>query len=132
MVDFDNETTVAVPAKDVMKIYLLQVKAYTEDSWRLFRQKDLSNSSMPLSNVKASLEQWYLLIEPIINRHWKPKEMGIESDQILPIIEKGTKKDIMQIIILFNRLLDNLQLIRLDTRVANLRTLEASNIAKGY
>jgi len=130
MVDFDNETTVATPAKDVMRIYLLQNKAYTEDSWRLFREKDFHNSSTPITKVKAALEQWYLIIEPIIERHWADEK--ISKEKIIDIIENGNKEDIRGLIIKFNRLLDRLKLTRLDTKEFTKKTWEASNISHGY
>jgi len=128
MVDFNNETTIATPSKDIMRVYLIENKAYTEDNWRRFRTKDFEGLEASLSIVRACLEQWYIIIEPIINRHWDSKE--IPKDKIEYYIEKGKKKDLFKLIITFNRLLDKIKLTQLDTRETPKRTIEASNLAK--
>jgi len=132
MVDFDNEVTVATPAKEVMKIYLLQNKAYTEDSWRIYREKTLSGSQFPLTKVRAALEQWYLIIECMIERNWEKVGKEIKKEDILLKIETGNETEIRDMIIKFNRLLDELRLTRLDTKLANKKTWEASNLQYGY
>jgi len=131
MVNFNNETTVATPAKDVMKIYLLQSKAFLEDTWREFRKSDYAGGSIKgFVEVKAALEQLYLIMEPIIERHWDNTE--IKREEIINIIGKGNKNDILNLIIKFNRLLDKTKLTRLDTKLEQKRTWEASNIQHGY
>lgn len=132
MVDFDNETTVATPAKDVMKIYLLQCKAYTEDIWRLWRKGDFSGIDKGLHDVRASLEQWFIVMEPMIDRHWKDQEAKIKKENISDTISKGRKEDLFNLIIDFNRLLDNTKITRLDTRIITKNTWEASNLAHGF
>jgi len=130
MVDFNNETTVSVPAKDVMKIYLLQSKAFLEDSWRIYKKAVYSGSDRSLSDVKSAMEQLYIILEPMLERHWNHEE--VKKNDILNIIDKGNEKEIRNLIILFNRTLDKTQLTRIDTKFQQKRTLEASNVSKGY
>lgn len=130
MVDFNNETTVGVPAKDVMKIYLLQCKAYVEDCWREYRTSDFNGGSPSLARTKAGLEQLYLVIEPMIERHWQ-NESVIKKEEIIEKILRAEKLELLKIIILFNRLLDKLLITKLDTKQANQYTWEASNRQHG-
>jgi len=126
MVDFNNETTVGVPAKDVMKIYLLQSKAYVEDCWREYKIIDYNGGNPSLARTKAGLEQLYLIMEPMIERHWL-KEWYIKKEEIVEKIDSANKNQLFNLIILFNKLLDKLLITKLDTKKQNQYTWEASN-----
>ena len=133
MVDFDNETTVATPAKDVMKIYLLQCKAYLEDCWRMYRKDDYAGINSNLNTVRAALEQLYIVIERIIFRHWpNDNSVSTKKEDILNIIATGKSEALLKLIIDINIVLDKTRLTRLDTKAANKSTWEASNLQHGY
>lgn len=131
MVNFDSDATVAAPAKDVMRIYLLQCKAYTEDVWRMFKKSDYSGINSGIADVRAALEQWYIVIEPIIGRHWD-KDCKTKPSGIIGVISKGSKDELFNLIIEFNRLLDKIKLTKLDTRIITGKTWEQDNIAHGH
>lgn len=126
MVDWNNETTVGIPALDVMRIYLLEKKADCEEAWRWFRDKDFEDVEQSLAKVKSRLEVWYFVMEPMIQRHWKGNwnNTKIDIKDIEKQIENGETKDIRNIIKAFNSLLDYLKITRLD----NKRTYDSSNI----
>ena len=130
MVNFDNETTVATPAKDVMKIYLLQCKAFVEDVWRNYRKADFAGANPGLFEVRSALEQLYLVMEPMIERHWDDQE--IKKEDILHNIEHAKKDSFLKLIIKFNKVLDKTKLTRIDTKFEQKKTWEASNIQHGY
>jgi len=132
MVNFDNDTTVATPAKDVMKIYLLQCKAYVEDCWRDYSKVYYLGSQGDTSKIKAGLEQLYLVMHPMIERHWIDDDMGLKKAEIRTAIQKASPDDLFNLIIKFNAILDNVQLTKLDTRQLKKWTLEASNLQHGY
>lgn len=130
MVNFENETTVATPAKDVMKIYLLQCKAFAEDTWRKYRKIYYNGNASSLADCKAAVEQLYIVMKPMLDRHWDDKTMLKEN--ILNEIEKGKDREILQIMIKLNYILDKMNLTRLDTTQGRERTFEKQNVKKGF
>ena len=130
MVDFNNEATIGTPAVDVMRIYLLEQKANTEEAWRWFRDKDFSGIEGGLNKVRSRLEGWYLVMFPMIQRHYNDKE--IKKEDLEKEIVDGKKETIFKIIKKFNTLLDDLKITRLDNKAKyNTHSVEEENEALG-
>ena len=132
MVDFNNQTTVATPSKDVMSIYLLEKKANTEEALGWYMEKELNNIDADLSKVKIKLLLWYLQLEPMMNRHWKDQEEEVPRDKLLHTIQTGDLPTLTRLIIKFNNLMDRIMITRLDTRERRQKSWEASNIQYGH
>lgn len=130
MVDFNNETTIGTPALDVMRIYLLEQKANTEEAWRWFRDKDFDGIEGGLNKVRSRLEVWYLIMYPMIERHYKDEK--ITKEELEKEIVKGNKEIIFKIIKKFNQLLDDMHITRLDNKPKyNKHSIEDENQALG-
>lgn len=136
MVNFNNETTVATPAKDIIRVLALQARANVFESWEYYLKKKETSSNVDISTVKARLSVWFLehqayIKDRVLTGKDKVKYEKMKLDMLINL-HKLKEEEVIENILFLNELVDKLKLTRLDTRAVWDRTsLEDSNEAQG-
>lgn len=131
MVDFNNESTVATPPGDVVKIVMLERREQVIETLESYHEKKANGNSMKedLSLIKARVMALWYELQGIARRRLKPKEYDL--------IEKGMMdaKEWTELQAAFqwmNEFVDGLGLTYIDTRNKYDRTrVEDTNTKRG-
>lgn len=137
MVDFNNETTVGVPASDIMRILILERRYNLMEALEEYNRNTLRGAQGDLSIVQARLFSLYLELHAMMERHYAKK--GAEGKERFAKFlrqietEEPSEKEMLQAIKEINTFLDaDLSLTRVDTRIRyDSRVAEIENQVKG-
>lgn len=130
MVDFDNEVTVGMPAVDVERILILERRYNLLEALEKFNRARLMNAEGDISIVRARLCSMFLEIDALLERQMKEKEFKKLKDQVMGT--ESTEEQMLESIYTINKILDQVQLTRIDTRIKYDRTrVEVENKNKG-
>lgn len=128
--DFNNETTVGIPAADVERISILQRRYDMIEALEDYKKKRLNGVGVTLSIVRARLFSLFVEIQALLKRRLSE----IEYNNILNSCLNDTKEDeLIKTIFLLNEQLDEIKLTRIDTsRVYDSLNVEEENKEKGF
>ena len=128
--DFNNETTVGIPAADVERISILQRRYDLIEALEDYKKKRLRGSGVDLSIVRARLFSLFIEIQALLKRRLNEKDYN----HILYSCLNSTKEeDLVLVIFLLNEQLDEIKLTRIDTsRVYDSKDVEEENKEKGF
>lgn len=135
MVNFDNETTVGIPALDIVRILVLEARANVLSSLEEYHKLKFNNVGSNTNLIRARLITWFLEHQAYLKRIYNSTEdmkiyKGVFNDLLS---EKPLSQvRIIEIICFLNETLDNLKITRLDLRKNYDRSsIETENIAHG-
>lgn len=112
MVDFNNDTTIATPVADIIKVLIVQRRNdFLEASEHYF--KGFFAGSNPDTNImKARLYSLYLEIKAMLDRHFSNGEIN----ELVADIKSDEANKLIDAYITMNKLLDDVKLTRVDTK----------------
>lgn len=113
MVDFDNETTIGVPAADITKILILQRRTYLFDSYEAYLKQQAKGVQADQSVMKARLHSLFLELQATLKRRLTKED---EYKQLILKINSDNIDDLYEAMLFLNEQLDDMNLTRLDTR----------------
>lgn len=132
MVDFNNETTIGKPPKELVALIIIEKLYNFLEADEDYSKKRLSGASWPLSTSRARLRNLYLVCYALLKRRLEPKTF----EKIRKLCEEqGTaqEKEILEAYKEITTLLDALGLTKLDDKPSfNRNRVEESNKAQGY
>ena len=112
MVDFNNETTVGRPAIDIVRVLILQRRSDLFEAWEFYKKKESDGVERGFPTVKARLFSLFLELQPMFKRRLKKENY----EYLIKLIESDEEKDIMAAIYKINEELDDINLIKMDTK----------------
>jgi len=129
MVDFNNETTIGTPAVDVVRILILQARAYVFDALENYLIKSYSGVDVGLDVVRARLMNYYLQMRSALKRRKGQEQINIIESKL-----KQTDLDsVLYVLNFMDDELDAIKLITIDTkRVYDRTKWETENKVHGY
>lgn len=128
--DFNNETTVGVPAADVERISILQRRYDLIEAYEDYRKKKLMNAGVQLSIVRARLFSLFIEVQAMLKRRMSKADYDLVLNGCL---DSTNEFEIREIIFKINEQLDEVKLTRIDTsRVYDQTDVEAENKEKGF
>lgn len=113
MVDFNNETTIGTPAADVVRILILEKREYflnAQESYIVAVGKGIN--AEPYA-VKARLHTLFLELQAAFKRKLPPEEYAWLLDRVR---NPETFGDMVDTYMYINEWLDDMRIIRLDTK----------------
>lgn len=117
MVDFNNESTITTPAADVVKITILQRRYDLLDSMEMYEKMSERGVAGGVHVVKSRLWTLFRELRPLLARRGKDKKGGTDSYTIiLSLLEKGDFSSFDRALALIDEELDDLGLIKIDTK----------------
>jgi len=129
MVDFNNETTVGVPAVDIERVSILQRRHDLLEAYEDYKKKRFNQCNVNISIVRVRLISLFLQIQPLLKRKMKEPDYKKMYNDVFNSTDEPVLLDIYQSI---NELLDTLRLTRIDTSEVYDRTRWVKvNKAKG-
>lgn len=132
MVDFNNETTIGKPPKELVALIIIEKLYNFLEADEDYSKKRLSGAKWPLSTSRARLRNLYLVCYALLKRRLAPEAF----EKIRKLCEENgeaQEKDVLQAFKEITTLLDTLGLTKLDDKpVFNRGRVEESNKAQGY
>lgn len=130
MVDFDNETTVGMPAVDVERILILERRYNLFEALEKFNRSRMIGAEGDMSIVRARLFSMFLEIDAMLKRQMQDEDFTKLKRQIMST--DATEEEMLTSIQTINEILDKVQLTRIDTRIRyDSRRVEVENDQKG-
>jgi hypothetical protein len=135
MVDFNNETTIGKPPKEIVALIILEKLYNYLEADEEYIKKRLGGAAWPLATVRARLRTLFLIAYPMLKRRLEPaafeKVRKLCEDTASPV--KPTEREILEAFQIISNVLDALGLTKLDDRpVFNRARVEEANAAQGY
>lgn len=134
MVDFNSEGTMSKPPKEVMALIIIE-KLYNFLEAEEERAKmQLNGASMGSAVSRARLRSLFLVTHEMLKRRIKePKEFERVQKVCMELKEKVDEPELMQSFLTILQMLDDVQLIKLDTKPQyNRHRVEEANKHHGY
>lgn len=115
MVDFDNETTVGMPAVDVERILILERRYNLFEALEKFNRARMIGAEGDMSIVRSRLFSMFLEIDALLARQMKETEFNKLKDQVIKT--EASEQEMLEAVTTINKILDKVQLTRIDTRI---------------
>lgn len=136
MVDFNSEGTISKPPREVVALIIIE-KLYNFLEADEHHAKTLLNgASLGDAVCRARLRSLFLVCHEMLKRRCKPDDYQKVKDYCLELDSKKHKTepgDMMEAFMIILTVLDDLQLIKLDTKpVYNRHRTEEANKQHGY
>lgn len=135
MVDFNNDNTISRPPRDIVA-YIVIEKLYNYiEADEDFTKKKMLGSTAPqlIAIPRARLRSLFLICHPLLQRKLSDEDYEILHRTCVQITEKITSDDLLFSFNILAKVLDDLELTKLDTKQKLNRTnIEETNIALGY
>jgi len=128
LVDFNNEVTVGTPAVDIVRVLILQRRNDVIEAIEHYSRQAELGYTAEIAPVRSRLKGLLLELGPLIARHHGEEALASYET----ISTAGDIKDIKEIFGKINFLLDEVKLIRIDTRKNLGGNLRDRNQAQGW
>ena len=133
MVDFNNETTIGKPPKEIVALIILEKLYNFLEADEDYIKKRLGGAAWPVATTRARLRTLFLIAYPMLKRRLKIEEFENIRAICEDITTKATDKEILDSFKIISNVLDELGLTKLDDKpVFNRRRIEEANAAQGY
>ena len=128
MVDFNNETTVGIPASDIVRVLILQARTYLFDAIEDYYKNDKQGIDIGLHVIQARLLSLFILMQAELKRKMEPEPYQALYDKAKLDLDFWGMLDTA---LFLNEWLDGNQLIRIDMKERyDPRRVEKENKAK--
>ena len=133
MVDFNNETTIGKPPKEIVALIILEKLYNFLEADEDYIKKRLGGAAWPLATARARLRTLFLICYPMLKRRLK-SELFEKVRRLCENTEaKATEREILEAFQTISNVLDELGLTKLDDKpVFNRTRVEEANAAQGY
>lgn len=133
MVDFNSEGTISKPPKEIVALIILEKLYNFLEADEHYTKTRLHGASLSLAIPRARLRNLFLVCHAMLERRLNPDQFQRVACVCMNLKEEIEPSDLMECFIIILNVLDDLQLIKLDTKpvYARHRTEEA-NKHHGY
>jgi len=114
MVDFNNETTVGIPAGDIVRVLILQRRNDLIESLEHYRKEKYVGGFSDLSIVRARLLSLFIEIQGMLKRRLKEE---IYNKLKLEVFTSIKEDDLFRMVFEINETLDSIHLTKIDNKV---------------
>lgn len=133
MVDFNNETTIGKPPKEIVSLILIEKIYNFLEADEDYSKKTLQGAGVNLAISRARLRSLFLMGHQLLKRALSKDEFNAVSVVCIDIKTKIEIEDIITAFSIIMRVLDSMGLIKIDTKpVYNRNSIEQSNRAQGF
>lgn len=133
MVDFNNETTIGKPPKELVALIIIEKFYNFLEADEDYIKKRLGGASWPISTCRARLRTLYLVAYPMLQRRMPPEEFETLKRICEDHKHETTEAELLRAFQSISVILDTLGLTKLDDRPTFKRhKIEEANKAQGY
>jgi len=133
MVDFNNETTIGKPPKELVALIIIEKLYNFLEADEDYIKKRLGGASWPISTCRARLRTLYLMSYPMLQRRLPPEEFETLKRICEDHKHETTEAELLSAFQSISVILDTLGLTKLDDRPTFKRhKIEEANKAQGY
>ena len=133
MVNFDNETTISKPPREVVALVAIEKLYNFLEADEAYTKDRMHGAAAPLATCRSRLRSLFLLAQPMLQRHLKATDYDLLRDGCLNINEELEADVVLDHFVKISEMLDKLELTRLDTKKKfDRQRIEESNKAQGY
>ena len=132
MVNFNEQNLINRPPTDVINMIVIEAWYNWRLAYEFYLNNKYSGKTFFLNDCRSRLINLYILLIELLKRKLKEDELDYLSN-VCSIDSKATEEEILKAYFIINRVLDETQLIRVDTKkVINRANIEESNKAYGF
>jgi hypothetical protein len=134
MVDFNSEGTMSKPPKEVMALIIIEKLYNFLEADEQYTKTMLNGASLGLAVSRARLRSLFLVTHEMLKRRIKKKEDFEKVQKVcMNLQDKVDGEALMESFIIILQVLDDMQLIKLDTKPQyNRHRVEEANKHHGY
>jgi len=135
MVDFNSEGTMSKPPKEVMALIIIEKVYNFLEADESYTQTFINGANTGLAVCRARLRALFLVTHEMLKRRIKNPEDFEKVESLCMDLTKNnlTSADLMESFIIILQVLDDMQLIKLDTKPQyNRHRVEEANRHHGY
>lgn len=133
MVDFNSEGTISKPPREVVALIIIEKLYNFLEADEDYSKKNLSGAGGFISISRARLRSLFLVCHQMLERRCTKEEFTKLTDVCIDLKTDTEIADIMDAFKIILKVLDDLQLIKLDTKpVYNRHRTEEANKHHGY
>ena len=131
MVDFSNDVTVSTPAVDVMRIIILEARNNLLESIETYHLRKADGHTPRPSIMKSRLLRLFQEIEFTLKRNLEEQEFN-DLEAFVKDFEDTEPEDILGASKIILRVLDTVQLTKIDVKVKLGGSIKERNKAQGW
>ena len=133
MVDFNSEGTMSKPPKEVMALIIVEDHYNLKQSLETYSQTYMNGATIGLASARARLLSLYIDVCVMLERRLGAEVFKRVTCDCLNIEKKMTFKELWESYLLIIRTLDDMGLLKLDTKPQyNRHRVEEANKQHGY
>lgn len=133
MVDFNSEGTMSKPPKEVIALIIIEKLYNFLEADETFTKTMLNGASLGLSVSRARLRCLYLVSHQMLERRCTKQDKEKLRKVCMDLTYKIDSIELMESYLIILKVLDDLQLIKLDTKpVYQRHMIEEANKQHGY
>lgn len=131
--DFNNEGTMSKPPREIVALIIIEKLYNFIEADESYRKTRLQGASMNLAISRARFGSLYLIARQLLERKLSAEDLEKVRSVSVDLETKITYEDLIQAYTIILKILDELGLVKLDTRPAYQRhRTEESNQIHGY
>jgi len=131
-INFNDNNLTNRPPTDVINMIVIEAWYNWRLAYEFYLNNKYNGKTMYLHDCRARISNLYLTLYELLNRKLKEEELEFLKN-ICMMNQTSTEADILKAYLIINRVLDETQLIRVDTkRIIDRSNIEESNKAYGY
>jgi len=131
--DFNNEGTMSKPPREVMALIIIEKIYNFIEADESYRKTKLQGANMNLAVSRARFGSLYLISRELLERKLTPEDLEKVRIVSVELDKKIEYPELIEAYIIILKILDQLGLVKLDTRPAYQRhRTEESNQIHGY
>ena len=133
MVDFNDAGTMSKPPKDVVALIIIEKLYNYLEADEIFAKQKLGGAGVMIAIPRARLRNLFLLCYPMMIRRLRTEEFNKVNQVCTDLEKKVEPKELLDCFIMILKVLDSLELTKLDTKpVYNRARVEEANKVHGY
>lgn len=133
MVDFNNETTIGKPPKEIVALVIIEKLYNFLEADEEYIKKRLGGAAWPLATTRARLRTLFLICYPMLKRRLAPEQYEKVRRVCEDIDYKAEYVAVLEAFKIVSTILEALGLTKLDDKpVFNRARVEEANAAQGY
>ena len=130
MVDFNNNSTISVPATEVEKISILQRRFDTIEAIEDYKKRQFQGAGASIAFVRSRLLSFFLQIQAMAQRQFEEQAY---KDIEQKVFDSKDEKELIKVFYDLSQLLDRLRVTKIDNiRPYDQQDIEAENKIKGF
>jgi len=133
MVDFNSEGTVSKPSKEIVALIIIEKLYNFLEADEHYAKTRMNGAGISIAVPRARLRNLFLICNKMLERKLKPDEFQEVACVCMNLKEDCEVADLISAFMLILKVLDEMQLIKLDTKpVYERHKIEEANKQHGY